>query len=245
MINVIDKSGQTRIAPKGDGTKYEVERMALRKDPTADSEVSELKSFDDFDMTLGDTMRGERATLGKSLLDVQRDLKIKASYIAAIENCDPSVFETQGFVAGYVRSYSRYLGMDPEQSFLQFCEESGFQTSHGMSASASDKSAQKLKVAPKKISNDPFSASKTPYLPESAGRFSEFDHKAVASLSVLLVLIGGLGWGAWSILQQVQRVDMAPVAQTPGVASAVDPLAIVAENAIGPGNQCFPTWYFI
>ena len=42
--------------------------------------------FDDFDVRLGDLMRGERATMGKSLLDVQRDLKIKASYIAAIEN---------------------------------------------------------------------------------------------------------------------------------------------------------------
>ncbi len=37
--------------------------------------------FDDFDVRLGDLMRGERATLGKSLLDVQRDLKIKARRI--------------------------------------------------------------------------------------------------------------------------------------------------------------------
>ena len=41
--------------------------------------------FDDFDLRLGDLMRGERATMGKSLLDVQRELKIKAAYIAAIE----------------------------------------------------------------------------------------------------------------------------------------------------------------
>ena len=40
---------------------------------------SEPKGFDDFDFKLGDRMRGERATLGKSLLDVQRDLKIKAT----------------------------------------------------------------------------------------------------------------------------------------------------------------------
>ncbi len=59
-------------------------------------------------------MRGERATMGKTLLDVQRELKIKAAYIAAIENADPSAFETPGFIAGYVRSYARYLGMDPE-----------------------------------------------------------------------------------------------------------------------------------
>jgi len=64
----------------------------------------ETKGFDAFELRLGDLMRGERATLGKSLLDVQRELKIKAAYIAAIENADPSSFETPGFIAGYVRS---------------------------------------------------------------------------------------------------------------------------------------------
>ena len=47
------------------------------------------KGFDDFELKLGDTLRGERATLGKSLVEVQNELKIKAAYISAIENCDP------------------------------------------------------------------------------------------------------------------------------------------------------------
>eukprot|EP00581_Thalassiosira_minuscula_P034485 CAMPEP_0184465012 /NCGR_PEP_ID=MMETSP0740-20130409/59883_1 /TAXON_ID=385413 /ORGANISM="Thalassiosira miniscula, Strain CCMP1093" /LENGTH=81 /DNA_ID=CAMNT_0026839695 /DNA_START=272 /DNA_END=514 /DNA_ORIENTATION=+ len=66
--------------------------------------TAEPKGFDDFELKLGDVMRGERATMGKSLLDVQRELRIKASYIAAIENSDPSAFDTPGFIAGYVRS---------------------------------------------------------------------------------------------------------------------------------------------
>ena len=82
-------------------------------------------------------MRGERATMGKSLLDVQRELKIKAAYIAAIENADPTAFDTPGFIAGYVRSYARYLNMDPDIAFDAFCKESGFVTAHGMSAEAS------------------------------------------------------------------------------------------------------------
>ena len=89
--------------------------------------LAELKGFDDYDLSLGDELRGERATLGKSLLDVQRDLRIKAAYIAAIENCDPSVFPNQGFIAGYVRSYGRYLKLDPDKMFDRFCKESGFQ----------------------------------------------------------------------------------------------------------------------
>ena len=58
-------------------------------------------------------MRGERATLGRTLLDVQRDLRIKAAYIAAIENADPAVFPNPSFIPGYVRSYARYLGPGP------------------------------------------------------------------------------------------------------------------------------------
>ena len=95
-----------------------------------------LKGFDDFDILLGDMMRGERATLGKSLVDVQKDLKINAIYIAGVEDADPSVFDTPGFIAGYVRSYAKYLGMDPENAFVLFCKESGFKPIHGMSINA-------------------------------------------------------------------------------------------------------------
>ena len=95
------------------------------------------KGFDDFELRLGDTLRGERATLGKSVVEVQNELKIKAAYITAIENCDPLAFDTPGFVAGYVRSYARYLNLDPDEVFQKFCYESGFATVHGMSDKAS------------------------------------------------------------------------------------------------------------
>ena len=99
--------------------------IGWRAKPQAQEE-EKPKGFDDFELRLGDVMRGERATLGKSLLDVQRELKIKATYIAAIENADVSAFETPGFVAGYVRSYARYLGMDPDWAFARFSKEANF-----------------------------------------------------------------------------------------------------------------------
>ena len=87
--------------------------MIGRRTVPSTPEVAKPKGFDDFDLRLGDLMRGERATLGKSLLDVQRELKIKATYIAAIENADVSAFETQGFIAGYVASSAKN---DPHRS---------------------------------------------------------------------------------------------------------------------------------
>lgn len=191
--------------------------------PTVE-EQAKPRGFDDFDLRLGDIMRGERATLGKSLLDVQRELKIKASYIAAIENADPTAFETQGFVAGYVRSYARYLGMDPEDAYLKFCEEGNFSVAHGMSAAASGPKPSRGAVSD---GRDPFANPNTPFAPRGESMFARVEPGALGSMAVLLVLIAGLGYGGWAVLQEVQKVQFAPVDQAPGVVAEV---GTVTEN---------------
>lgn len=181
------------------------------------------RGFDNFEVTLGDQMRGERATLGKSLLDIQRDLRIKATYISAIENCDPSVFQTPGFIAGYVRSYARYLNMDPDECFMRFCEESGFNGVHSdiKSGSLATKSAALLQTPVRPAHADPIARPRIPRHTESAGFFSNLSPSAMGSVMVLALLILGLGYGSWTVLQEVQRVQFVPVNQTPGVTSEV------------------------
>lgn len=191
--------------------------------------------FDAYDLRLGDLMRGERATMGKSLLDVQRELKIKAAYIAAIENADPSAFDTPGFIAGYVRSYARYLGMNPDDAFEAFCAESGFATAHGMSAEASSLKGKTFDPAAAPLGKDIFSSSATPFIPAGEAVFSGIEPRAIGSVMVLLALICGLGYGGWTVLQEVQKVQFAPVEQTPVVVSDLDPLA-GASNAIQPND---------
>lgn len=188
------------------------------------AEDVETKGFDAFELRLGDLMRGERATMGKSLLDVQRELKIKAAYIAAIENSDPSAFDTPGFIAGYVRSYARYLHMDPDWAFEKFCKESGFATAHGMSAQASAaKPSRPADQTP--LGKDIFAGSATPFIPAREGMFARVEAAAIGSVAVLIALIGGLGYGGYSVLQEVQKVQFAPIEQAPTVISNVDPLA--------------------
>ncbi|SFS13230.1 helix-turn-helix domain-containing protein [Yoonia litorea] len=191
------------------------------------------KGFDDYEVRLGDVMRGERATMGKSLLDVQRELKIKAAYIAAIENADPSAFDTPGFIAGYVRSYARYLNMNPDEAFAAFCAESGFTTSHGMSSEASPRKPKGYDPSTAPLGKDIFKSSATPFIPANEAVFSGIEPRAIGSSLVLLALIGGLGYGGWTVLQEVQKVQFAPVDQTPAVVSELDPLA-GATNAIAP-----------
>ncbi len=191
------------------------------------TEIDRPMGFDDFDLRLGDLMRGERATLGKSLLDVQRELKIKATYIAAIENADVSAFETQGFVAGYVRSYARYLGMNPDWAFQKFCAEANFSVAHGMSAAASTQSITAKRNLPE--FGDPLANPNATFIPRGESVLSQVEPGAVGSVLVLAVLIGAIGYGGWSVLQEVQRVQLAPVDQAPAVVAEIDPL-----NAVQP-----------
>jgi cytoskeletal protein RodZ len=169
-------------------------------------------------------MRGERATMGKSLLDVQRELKIKATYIAAIENSDPSVFETPGFIAGYVRSYARFLGLDPEWAFERFCEESGFSGVEGLSGTPAAARAKSASTAIRLAGEDAIIKPVAPYAPTGAGMFSGIEPGAIGSISVMLALIGAIGYGGWSVLQEIQRVEFAPVEQTAGVVAEIDGL---------------------
>ncbi len=229
--------------------------MSRRRDTPEEAPVETLKGFDDYDLRLGDIMRGERATMGKSLLDVQRDLKIKATYIAAIENADPSAFESPGFIAGYVRSYARYLHLDPEWAFKSFCEEGNFSHSGGLSAS-DDKSRGSSKSVRASThptgARDPLASPSVSFIPATESRFSTIEPAAVGSVVVMLALVSAIGYGGWSVLQEVQKVQFTPIEQTPGVLAQLDPvvsapdLDAIAEDGSGveaPSTEAFARLY--
>jgi len=127
---------------------------------------------------------------------------IKANYIAAIENSDPSVFETPGFIAGYVRSYARFLGMDPDVAFQRFCDESGFAGVEGLSASSANAGSAgrgKALAGTRIAGEDAIVKPLAPYAPVAEGLFARVEPAAIGSLSV-----------------------MAPVEQTPGIVAELD-----------------------
>lgn len=177
------------------------------------------------EVRLGDLMRGERATMGKSLLDVQRELRIRASYVAAIENCDISAFDAPSFIAGYVRSYARYLNMDADWTFRRFCQESGYMPTHGMAPAASG-------PKPQRRPSDPVEALANPhpiFLPKPESIWSSIEPRAIGSVLVMVILACGLGYGGWSVLQEVQKVNLTPGDQAPGVVATLDPVQDAAE----------------
>ncbi|SOB98818.1 helix-turn-helix domain-containing protein [Rhodobacter maris] len=204
--------------------------------PSTQEDEAKPKGFDDFELRLGDVLRGERATLAKSLLDVQRELRIKAIHIAAIENCDVSAFESPSFIAGFVRSYARYLGLDPDWAFERFCREAGFSPTHGLAAAASGPKPQRRPADLSESLANPNAS----FIPKPAPFWTKIDPRAVGSLAVVMMVAGGIGYGGWSVLQEVQRVQLAPVDQAPGVVAEIDPLHSVAPMQVASSADALP-----
>lgn len=202
--------------------------MIWRKEPPPAQHEEGPRGFDDFELRLGDILRGERATLGKSLLDVQRELHIRATYIAAIENGDLSAFETPGFIAGFVRSYARYLGMDAEWVYERFCAEHKFQVAHGMSGFANAAVRQQRVETASETRGGALKG--VGLLPDPEPFWRRIEPGALGSVSVLVALIAGLGFAGWTVLKEVQRVHVAPADVVPNVVSDFNPLAPVAGS---------------
>lgn len=179
-----------------------------------------------YEFSVGDELRGERATMGKTLLDIQRDLRIKAAYIAAIEDAKPDVFPNPSFIPGYVRSYARYLGLDPEEVFRRFCQESGFVPGAGQMRPPAAATGEKRRAT----------GGFTPDFPLARERrLPDVPLAAIGSLLVLGCLLVGLGYGGWMVLQSIQRVRFAPVEELPMAAAEAPPLA--ASDAAAPGDE--------
>lgn len=185
------------------------------------------KGFDAYPLALGDMLRGERATAGKSLEDVQTDIRIGAKYIAAIEDGDLSAFDTKGFIAGYVRSYARYLNLDADKAYDQFCHETGFENIRPdayYKKTADPKNNRRglsVGLGVKKTGATPIGQIALP----TTRWFENISFSAIGSILVLLMLVAALGYGGWKVVQEVQRVQFAPINEVPGVASDISILA--------------------
>ena len=169
------------------------------------------------DARIGDILRGERATLGRSLLDVQRELKIRAIYIDAIENADVTVFPNKSFIAGYVRSYARYLRLDPEAVLTVFRAETGLAETGRRRAAAAGPGVFRPDFP---LAERPRRGLPLPPL------------SALGSVLALAALAGGLGYGGWAVLQNVQRVQFAPVEEVPAALATIETLPAPETPAV-------------
>ena len=181
--------------------------------PGYHTEKLELKGYDSYTVTLGDKLRGERATLGKTLEDVERETRLRIEFLLGIENADISAFPAPSFIAGYVRSYASHLNMDPEECFIQFCKESGF---IGLQSQIDGTKKNKVVKATKHL-DDPILNPQIPKNKIQNGKFNNFSISGLFSLTALLLLIFGLGYGGVTVLNEVQKVNLSPLNQLPSI----------------------------
>jgi len=68
---------------------------------------------------LGDEFRAAREARHLSLIDVSDNIHIRTVYLQSIEDGDPT-FAAPVYVRGFIRTYARFLGLDPEGAVANF-----------------------------------------------------------------------------------------------------------------------------
>lgn len=61
---------------------------------------------------IGDILKAERISQGKALKDIERETKIRAKYLIAIEKGDLSVLPGGAYHKAFIKAYCRSLGID-------------------------------------------------------------------------------------------------------------------------------------
>jgi hypothetical protein len=64
---------------------------------------------------LGNTLSRARRARGITLEDAERDTHVSRRYLQALETEDFTIFPAPVYARGFLRTYSRYLGLNPEE----------------------------------------------------------------------------------------------------------------------------------
>jgi transcriptional regulator with XRE-family HTH domain len=72
---------------------------------------------------IGDTLRAARRQQGRTLADAAAETRVRETYLAALEEEDFAAVGGDVYVKGFLRSYARYLGMDPAPLLERFRAE--------------------------------------------------------------------------------------------------------------------------
>lgn len=69
---------------------------------------------------LGERFRAAREARGLSLSDVSEQIRIRSVYLAAIEDENWTSIGAPVYIRGFLRTYARFLGLDPEEVVATF-----------------------------------------------------------------------------------------------------------------------------
>lgn len=93
-------------------------------------------------MSLGDRFRAAREQRGLTLSDVAEHVRIRSVYLAAIEEENWKAIGAPVYIRGFLRTYARYLALDPEEAVADFNAGEGAAAVPAPSAASSSKGYQ-------------------------------------------------------------------------------------------------------
>ncbi len=74
---------------------------------------------------VGEVLRQTRLSLGQTLADVARDVRIRQTFLEAIEGGDYQELPGPAYTLGFIRTYAEHLGLDGTEIVRRFKAESG------------------------------------------------------------------------------------------------------------------------
>jgi cytoskeleton protein RodZ len=156
-------------------------------------------------LTVGALLAEARAAAGRELADLARETRVPLRHLMAIEADDHEALPALPYALGFVKTFARSVGLNPEAVGAQFRAETRL-TPHVPSVS----------------SLEPLDEARLP----SRGL-------AVAGLAVLVLVIGGLGLYGSGVLDPVPSTPQAAAPATTDAAPAV--VSPPAPTAAAPG----------
>lgn len=160
----------------------------------------------------GERMQREREMRGISLEEIAESTKIGARMLRALEEEDFEKLPGGIFNKGFVRAYSKYLGLDEEQAVADFmaaiAEKQRKKTEANVAAGVEVPSSRSDRIS------NIYQAAALTSAEEAGPDFSRGIRLAVIVL-VILGVFAGLGWLVWNRLHLSESVpaqkDVAPV----------------------------------
>lgn len=71
-------------------------------------------------MTIGEKLKEARQKLGISIQQAQADLKIRSTYLEALESDSFDRLPGEAYIRAFLRSYSQYLGLNPDDIIREY-----------------------------------------------------------------------------------------------------------------------------
>ena len=193
-----------------------------------------MRGYHDYKHSLGDELRGRRASMGKGLLDVHKELGIKPWIIVSIEKADPKSFDSPWMIAPLVKSYARYLGMNAEEAYARFQAEGNSETK----AAGGTGRLPKLKVSGHAIRRSSAAANLAILSDQGFSRVSgaspsiKVSAAAVFSSVVVAALCAGIIYLVWTVYMDFQRIEIDPGSRP--FAGAVDSAVPTSTVTVPP-----------